>query len=63
MKVFIEQTKTIPEHLVNTVIMPTWGKFASKLADELDLAFTSGQSPEQTAKNIEAHVRSILLSA
>ncbi|WP_262272677.1 ABC transporter substrate-binding protein [Microvirga yunnanensis] len=63
MKVFIEQTKTIPEHLVNTVIMPTWGKFASKLADELDLAFTSGQSPEETAKNIEAHVKSILLSA
>ncbi|MBZ6079309.1 ABC transporter substrate-binding protein [Microvirga puerhi] len=63
MKVFIEQTKTIPEHLVGTVIMPTWGKFASKLTDELDLAFTSGQSPEQTAKNIEAHVKGILLSA
>ncbi len=63
MKVFVEQTKTIPEHLVSTVVLPTWGKFNPKLADELDLAFTSGQSPEQTAKNIEAHVKNILLSA
>jgi multiple sugar transport system substrate-binding protein len=31
------------------------------LADELDLAFTSGQSPEQTAKNIEAHLERLLL--
>jgi multiple sugar transport system substrate-binding protein len=63
MKVFVEQTKTIPQHLVSTVVLPTWGKFNPKLADELDLAFTSGQTPEQTAKNIEAHVKNILLSA
>jgi multiple sugar transport system substrate-binding protein len=63
MKVFVEQTKTIPEHLVSTVTLPAWGKFNPRLADELDLAFTSGQSPEQTARNIEAHVKGILLSA
>jgi multiple sugar transport system substrate-binding protein len=63
MKVFVEQTRTIPEHLVKTVVLPTWGKFSSKLVDELDLAFTSGQLPAQTAKNIEAHVKSVLLSA
>ncbi|MBB4145747.1 extracellular solute-binding protein [Rhizobium rhizoryzae] len=61
MKVFVDQTKTIPEHLVSTVIHPNWGKFNPKMADELDLAFTSGQSPEQTAKNIEAHIERLLL--
>jgi multiple sugar transport system substrate-binding protein len=61
MGVFVEQTKTIPEHLVSTVIHPNWGKFSPKMTDELDLAFTSGQTPELTAKNIEAHVERLLL--
>ena len=63
MKVFVEQTKTVPEHMVSTVIMPTWGKFNPRLADELDLAFTSGQSPEETAANIEGYVNDILLAS
>jgi multiple sugar transport system substrate-binding protein len=63
MKVFVEQTKTIPEHLVSTVILPTWGKFNPKLVDELDLAFMSGQSPEETAKNIEAAVKATLVAS
>jgi multiple sugar transport system substrate-binding protein len=63
MKVFVAQTTTIPQHLVSTVILPTWGKFNPKLVDELDLAFTSGQSPEETAKNIEAAVKATLLSS
>jgi multiple sugar transport system substrate-binding protein len=62
MKIFVEQTKAIPEHLVSTVTLPAWGRFAPKFADELDLAFTSGQSPEQTAQNVEALVKSILLA-
>ncbi|MBC8129200.1 MAG: sugar ABC transporter substrate-binding protein [Rhizobiaceae bacterium] len=63
MKVFVEQTKTVPPHLVSTVILPSWGKFSSKLADELDLAFTSGQTPEETAENIEGYVNDILISS
>jgi multiple sugar transport system substrate-binding protein len=63
MKVFVQQTTTIPEHLVSTIVHPAWGKFNPKLSDELDLAFTSGQTAEETAKNLEAHVKSILLSA
>ena len=63
MKVFVEQTKTIPEHLVSTVIHPNWGRFNPKMADELDLAFTSGQSAEQTAENIQAHIERLLLRA
>ena len=58
--IFVEQTKTIPEHLVSTVTLPNWGN-QPKMADELDLAFTSGQSAEQTAKNIETHVERLLL--
>jgi multiple sugar transport system substrate-binding protein len=61
MGVFVEQTKTIPEHLVKTVIHPNWGRFNPKMTDELDLAFTSGQSAEETAENIETHVERILL--
>lgn len=63
MKVFVAQTTTIPDHLVGTITHPSWGKFNPRLADELDLAFTSGQSPADTAKAIAAHARSILLPA
>lgn len=63
MKVFVEETKTVPEHLVSTVVLPTWGKFSPKLTDELDLAFTSGQSPEDTAANIDGLVKDILVPA
>lgn len=60
MKVFLEQSKTVPEHLVSTVVLPTWGRFNAKLADELELAFTSGQAADLTAANIEKHVRAML---
>ena len=62
MKVFTKMSTTISDQLVNTVVLPNWGKFNPRLADELDLCFTSGQSPEETAKNIEAHVQTILLA-
>jgi multiple sugar transport system substrate-binding protein len=61
MKIFTRQAHTVPEHLVSTVVMPTWGRFNARLTDELELAFTSGQTPEVTAANIEKHVRSTLL--
>lgn len=61
MKVFLEQSATVPEHLVSTIVLPTWDRFNAKLADELELAFTSGQSPAATVANIEKHVRSTLL--
>ncbi|WP_342358899.1 sugar ABC transporter substrate-binding protein [Terrarubrum flagellatum] len=60
MKVFLEQSKTVPEHLVSTVVLPTWGRFNAKLADELELAFTSGQAADATAANIEKHARAML---
>ncbi len=60
MKVFITQASTIPPHLVSTVTMPVFSKINAGLADELDLAFTSGQDPAATAKNIDERVRSVL---
>jgi len=60
MKVFLEQSKTVPEHLVSTVVLPNWGKFNAKLADELELAFTSGQAAEATAANIDKQARALL---
>lgn len=62
MRVFVEMTKTIPEHMVRTVTLPTWGRFNPRLTDELDLAFTSGQSAEETATNIETHVERLLIA-
>jgi multiple sugar transport system substrate-binding protein len=60
MKVFITQASTIPPHLVSTVTMPVFSKINAGLTDELDLAFTSGQTPATTAKNIDEHVRRVL---
>lgn len=62
MRVFVEMTKTIPEHLVRTVTLPTWGRFNPRFADQLDLAFTSGQSPEQTAETIANDAGRILVA-
>lgn len=62
MRVFTEMTRTIPEHLVRTVTLPTWGRFNPRFADQLDLAFTSGQSPEETAETIAADVDRILVA-
>ncbi len=57
MKVFIEQVATIQESFARAITIPEWSRINQRLADELDLAFTSGQSPEVTARNAEAHAR------
>ena len=60
MKVYVEQARTIPDHLVRTVTMPLFSKINAAMADELDLAFTSGQDPTTTAQNLEAKIRGAL---
>lgn len=60
MQVYIEQSGTIPPHLVKTVTMPAFSKINASLNDELDLAFTSGQDPKTTAQNIDAATRAAL---
>ena len=62
MKVFIEQSKTIPDHLVRTVTLPDFSRINAKLSEQLDLSFTSGQDAKTTAANIDATTRSLLKS-
>lgn len=60
MKVFVQQASTIPLHMVSTETLPNFAKINAKLADELDLAFTSGQDAKTTARNIDSQVQPIL---
>jgi ABC-type glycerol-3-phosphate transport system substrate-binding protein len=60
MAVFVEQASTIPPSLVSTVTMPNFSKMNAALTDQLDLAFTSGQTPEATAAAIDQQVRAVL---
>jgi multiple sugar transport system substrate-binding protein len=60
MKVFVEQSATIPPHLVSTVTMPSFSKLNAVLTDQLDLAFTSGQDPAAAARSIDQQVRAVL---
>ena len=60
MQVYVEQARTIPDHLVRTVTMPVFSKINAAMADELDLTFTSGQEPATTAQNLDAKIRAVL---
>jgi multiple sugar transport system substrate-binding protein len=60
MKVYVEQATTIPDHLVRTVTMPNFSKINAAMADELDLAFTSGQDPKSTAENLDSKIKAVL---
>jgi multiple sugar transport system substrate-binding protein len=60
MDVFVKQTATIPAHMVATETMPQFSKINAVLIDQLDLAFTSGQDPAQTARNIDDAVAPIV---
>ena len=50
----------IPDHLVRTVTMPVFSKINAAMADELDLAFTSGQDAATTAQNLDAKIGAVL---
>jgi hypothetical protein len=45
---------------VRTVTLPNFSKINAAMADELDLAFTSGQDPTTTAQNLDAKIRTVL---
>ena len=62
MKVFVEQATTIPGNLARTVGLPIWSRINQRMADQLDLAFTSEQPADVTASNIDAAIRTITAS-
>ncbi len=54
MNLFTEQSDTIPDDMAKAETIPTFIEINEKMADELDLMLTSGQSPEETAQNLSA---------
>jgi multiple sugar transport system substrate-binding protein len=60
MQVFVEQSSTVPTEMAREQTLPEFNKINQVLADELELAFKSGQSPETTAKNISSGIEEAL---
>jgi multiple sugar transport system substrate-binding protein len=60
MAVFVEQSKTVPETMAAEQTIPKFNEINQVLADELELAFKSGQSPKTTVKNITNKSKDIL---
>lgn len=60
MNTFVEQSQTVPETMAREQTLPEFNKINLVLADQLELAFRSGQSPETTAKNIDSGIEEAL---
>jgi multiple sugar transport system substrate-binding protein len=60
MQKFIEQATTIPADMARLETSPGFGDINLMLADQLDLCFTSQQTPAQTASNIATALRKML---
>jgi multiple sugar transport system substrate-binding protein len=60
MQVFVEQSSTVPTEMATEQTLPEFNKINQVLADELELAFKSGQSPDTTAKNISSGIEEAL---
>ncbi len=60
MKIFVEQSRTIPATMAAAVTIPDFGRINTKLGEQLDLSFTSGQEAKKTADNVDVAIRTIL---
>lgn len=60
MNKFIEQSKTVPKAMANTVTLNSFAKLNQALADSLEGLFAQGVSPEQTAQTLNKKVNDIL---
>jgi multiple sugar transport system substrate-binding protein len=60
MDVFVKQSETVPETMAREQTFPEFNKVNQVLADELEAAFKTGQTPEDTAKNIESGITEAL---
>lgn len=60
MQLFFEQATTIPEKMAQEQTIPTFSQINQALSDQLDLAFTSGQSAEDTVANLESAIEEAL---
>jgi multiple sugar transport system substrate-binding protein len=50
----------VPSEMAKVETFGSFNQINQKVEDQLDLAFTSDQSPEDTAKNIASGIRSVL---
>jgi len=57
---FVEQATTVPEKMAREQTLPAFGSVVEVLSDQLEAAFRTGQSPEQTVRNISSGIEEAL---
>jgi multiple sugar transport system substrate-binding protein len=60
MNIFIEQSKTVPQGLAETVTQPQFSKINQALADALEGLFVQGVTPQETAKSLQEKINEII---
>lgn len=60
MKVFMEQSTTVPANMAQSVTSPNMSKITALLSDELDLLFTQGKDPVEVQKALKTGVDEVL---
>ena len=59
---FVKQATTVPEKMALEQTIPAFGDIVQVLTDQLEAAFKTGQSPEQTVRNIASGIQENLES-
>ncbi len=60
MRLFVNQAKTIPNHMAQTISQPSMTKINKVLTDELDLVFTQGKDEKEALKEMQTQIDKIL---
>jgi multiple sugar transport system substrate-binding protein len=60
MDLFIQQSQTVPLALAKTVTMPQFSQINQALGDSLENMYTQNVSPENTAKDLQEKINTIL---
>ena len=60
MKVFMEQSTTVPANMAQSVTSPNMSKITALLSDELDLLFTQGKDPAEVQKALKEGIDAAL---
>jgi ABC-type glycerol-3-phosphate transport system substrate-binding protein len=60
MKIFIEQSATVPSNMAQAVASPNMSKITLLLSDELDMLFTQGKDPVEVQKALKKGIDEVL---
>jgi multiple sugar transport system substrate-binding protein len=63
MKVYMEQSTTVPVHLARTVTLPSFPRILRELGDNLNLAFSANQDAALSVDDLARSVRKILVTS